>query len=92
MQQQYIELREELLFGIMVSRTLKGRMGRFPMVTTYNPAFSSIVGVVKTLHPLLMSTEEHRKVFLELPFIAIRRCKNLRNVFVSQNHVNLDHR
>ena len=48
------------------------REDRVPLVTTYHPALSSMMKVVQKLHPMLNSTEEHRKVFHEPPFIAFR--------------------
>ena len=38
--------------------------------------------VVQELHHMLKSTEEHRRVFPEPPFIAFRRCKNLKGILV----------
>ena len=60
----------------------QGREGRVPLVTTYHPALSSIMGVAQRLHPMLVTSEEHRKVFPEPPFIAFRRCKNLKDILV----------
>jgi len=57
------------------------REDRVPLVTTYHPALSSIMRVVHNLHPMLKSTEEHKKVFPEPPFIAFR-CKSLKGILV----------
>ena len=54
------------------------REDRAPFVTTYHPAISSMMKVVHKLHPILRSTEEHRKVFPEPPFITFRRYKHLK--------------
>ena len=66
------------------------REDRVPLVTTYHPALSSMMKVVQKLHPILKSTEEHRKVFPEPPFIAFRRCKNLKDILVRSKLYNVD--
>jgi len=58
------------------------REDRVPLVTTYHPAHSSMIRVVHNLHHMLKSTEELRKVFPDPPFIAFRRCKNLKDILV----------
>ena len=65
---------------VIVRRTLKGGKCRFPSVTKYHPALSAAMRVVETLHPFLMFTEEHRKAFLELPFVALRSYRNLKDI------------
>ena len=40
------------------------------------------MGVAQRLHPMLGTSENHRKVFPELLFIAFRRCKNLKDILV----------
>ena len=60
------------------------------MVTTYHPALSSMVKVVQKLHPMLKSTEEHRRIFSEPPFMAFRGCKNLKDILVRSKLYNVD--
>ena len=66
------------------------RGDRVPLVTTYHPALSSMMMVVQKLHPMLKSTEEHRKVFPEPPFISFRRCKILKDILVRSKLYNVD--
>ena len=76
----------------------QNREDRTSLVTTYHPVFSSMMRVVKNLHPELKFTEEHRTVIPEPPFIASRRCKNHKDIlFVVYNmlavhvlHIELD--
>ena len=46
--------------------------------------------VVQKLRPMLKSTEEHRKVFPESPFIALRRSKNFKDILVRSKLYNVD--
>ena len=46
--------------------------------------------LVQKLHSMLKCTEEHRKVFPESPFIAFRRCKNLKDILVRSKLYNVD--
>ena len=66
------------------------REDRVPLVTTYHAALSSMMGVIQKLHPMLKSTEEHRKVFPEPPFVAFRRCKNPKDSLVRSKLYNVD--
>ena len=63
---------------------------RVPLVTTYHPALSSMMRVVQKLHPMLKSSEEHRKVFLGPSFMAFRRCKNLKDILIKSKLYSVD--
>ena len=39
---------------------------------------------------MLKSTDEHRRVFPDPPFIAFRRCKNLKDIFVRSKLHNVE--
>ena len=65
-------------------------IGREARITTYHPALSSMMKVVQKLRPMLKSTEEHRKVFPEPPFIAFRRCRDLKDIVVRSKLYNVD--
>ena len=65
------------------------RKDRVSLVTTYHPGLSSMVKVVQKLNPMLKSTEEHRKVFPESPFIAFRS-KNFKDILVRSKLYNVD--
>ena len=60
----------------------QGRGEGVPLVATYHPALNSLGKVARRLHPMLTNSEEHRKVFPEPPLIALRRCKNLKDILV----------
>ena len=66
------------------------REDRVPLVTTCHPTLSSMMKVVLNFHPMLKSTEEHRKVFPEPSFIAFRRCKNLKDILVRSKLYNVN--
>ena len=56
--------------------------GRVPLVATYHPALNNLGKVAGRLHPMLTNSEEHGEVFPEIPLIAFRRCKNLKDILV----------
>ena len=55
--------REDLIRG-RDKQENQGKENRVSLFTTYSSAVSCMMRVVQELHPMLKSTEEHRKVFL----------------------------
>ena len=66
------------------------QIGRVRMMDREVPALASMMRMVQKLHPMLKSTDEHRKVFPEPPFIAFRRCRNLKDTFVRSKLYNVE--
>ena len=48
----------------------------------YNPAFGNLSRVLKDLHCVLQTDEQHKKVFSETPLVGFRNGKSLKNILV----------
>lgn len=55
---------------------------RVPMVVTYHPSLPNIGAMLKELQPLLHCSEKCRKAVKEMPMVAFRRPKSLRDYLV----------
>ena len=53
------------------------------LVLTYHPALSKKVhDIVRSLQPILLCNEEHRRVFTDMPLVVFRRAKSLSDILV----------
>ena len=51
-------------------------------VTTYNPSLPNLNNVIKKYYPILTATERCQEAFKDIPLLAYRRPKNLRDFLV----------
>lgn len=54
-------------------------MSRMPLVVSYHPALDGLGDIIKSLLPILHASNEMRRLFPELPLVAYRRVRNLKN-------------
>ena len=74
--------REALLEDAINKWSRMDREEMVPLVLTYHPAFNLLWKIVRKHYSILENSEEHRNVFSQPPFIAFRRCKNLKDILV----------
>ena len=60
----------------------QGRDERAPLVATYHPGLNSPGKLERRFHPMLTKSQDHREVFPEIPVIAFKRYKNLKDPLV----------
>ena len=61
---------------------IKEKNERIPFVTTYHPSLPNIGGLIRELQPVLHCSERCRNAVPNLPMVAFRRPKNLRDYLV----------
>ena len=74
--------RKALLEDAINKGSRMDREERVSLVLTYHPAFNLLWKIVRKHYSILENSEEHRNVFSQPPFIAFRRCKNLKDILV----------
>ena len=55
---------------------------RVPMVVTYHPSLPNIGSILRKLQPLLHCSQKYRKAIKDVPFMAFRKPKSLRDYLV----------
>ena len=55
---------------------------RVPFVVTYHPGLPNIGGILKELHPLLSLSNRCKQAIHDLPMLAFRRPKSLKDCLV----------
>ena len=83
--------RKDLIMG-RYNQESQEKENRVPIVPKDHPRLSTMMIVFQKLYAMIKSTEEHRKVFSEPPLIALRRCKNGKNMLVRSKVYNEDSR
>ena len=66
------------------------KQNKITFYITYHPVFRNIRQILKELHVILASDEEHKKVFPDVPMIGFKNNKNLKAHLVRSQLPDLD--
>ena len=72
--------REELLTP--ATESTKRNSTRTPFIVTYHPGLPNIGGILRDLHPILQLSEKCGKAIREIPVLAFRKPKSLKDYLV----------